>query len=131
MRKLFHWQGGGLSLKQRLLLILNIVLLLAMAASLFGVRAMAGTLESLTAAERFRGGGEIRFAQLACFLPVDQGKTEEDIQKFRLSLDGTLTEQSLEAPENGSLYLDAYSGGRGGGDGPGCADDPDPHPGRI
>ncbi len=110
MRKLFHWQGGGLSLKQRLLLILNIVLLLAMAASLFGVRAMAGTLESLTAAERFRGGGEIRFAQLACFLPVGEGKTEDDIYSFQQSLDSKMLEQSLEAPEGGSLYIDAYCG---------------------
>ncbi len=95
--------------KQWFLLILNIVLLLAMAASLFGVRRMGHTLESLTAARRFGGEGEIRFAQLACYLPVDQGKTVEDIYTFRQSLEAKLVEQSLEAPENGSLIIDAYS----------------------
>ena len=100
----------GFGFKQWFLLVLNVVLVVASLASLAGLRLVSGTLSTLSAAERFQGGSETRFSQLACFLPVDQGKTEEDIQKFRLSLDGTLTEQSLEAPENGSLYLDAYSG---------------------
>ncbi len=100
----------GFGFKQWFLLVLNVVLVVASLASLAGLRLVSGTLSTLSAAERFQGESETRFSQLACFLPVDQGKTEEDIQKFRLSLDGTLTEQSLEAPENGSLYLDAYSG---------------------
>lgn len=100
----------GFGFKQWFLLVLNVVLVLASIASLAGLRLVSGTLSTLSAAERFQGESETRFSQLACFLPVGQGKTEEDIQKFRLSLDGTLTEQSLEAPENGSLYLDAYSG---------------------
>lgn len=54
------------------------------------------------------GESETRFAQIACYLPVGQGKTEEDIQSFRQGLDAKFTEQSLEAPENGSLYVDAY-----------------------
>ena len=69
----------GFGFKQWFLLIWNIMLLLAMAASLFGVRRMSHTLESLTAAGRFGGESETRFAQLACYLPVDQGKKLEDI----------------------------------------------------
>jgi len=99
----------GFGFKQWFLLILNIVLLLAMAASLAGVRVMSTTLDALTAAERFGGGGEVRFAQLACYLPVDQGKTEEEINTFRQTLSAKLVEQSLDAPENGSLTIDAYS----------------------
>lgn len=100
----------GFGFKQWFLLVLNVVLVLASIASLVGLRLVSGTLSTLSAAQRFQGESETRFSQLACFLPVGQGKTEEDIQKFRLSLDATLTEQSLEAPENGRLYLDAYSG---------------------
>ena len=100
----------GFGFKQWFLLTLNVVLVLASIASLIGLRLVSGTLPTLSAAERFQGEGETRFSQLACFFPVGGGKAEEDIFKFRLSLDATLTEQSLEAPENGSLYLDAYSG---------------------
>lgn len=96
--------------KQWFLLILNIVLVLAVIAALAGVRFLSNTLESLTAAERFRGGGEIRFAQLACYLPEGQKKSEDDIWSFRQSLDTKMVEQSLEAPEGGRLYLDAYCG---------------------
>lgn len=114
MRKpdLFRRAGGairGFSFKQWFLLILNVVLLAAMTASLVGLGAVSSALDSVGAADRFRGGGEMRFAQLACFMPVDQGKTEEEILQFRQTLDSKLVEQSLEAPENGSLYIDAYS----------------------
>lgn len=96
--------------KRVLFIVLNAVLLLAMLAALLGVRAMGHTLSTLSAGERFQGENELRFAQLACFMPVGQGKTAEDILKFHISLEATLTEQSLEAPESGSLYRDAYSG---------------------
>ncbi len=100
----------GFGFKQWFLLIVNIVLVLASLACALGLRAVGGTLQSLTAARRFQGGSETRFAQTACFLPVDGGKTEDDIRSFRQTLDTKLVEQSLEAPENGSLYIDAYSG---------------------
>ena len=71
---------------------------------------IAGTLESIHAADRFRGDNEMRFAQLACFMPEDSGKTEEDIRLFHQTLDQKLIDASLEAPEGASLYTDAYSG---------------------
>lgn len=73
-------------------------------------QAVAGTLESIHAADRFRGDNEMRFAQLACFMPEDGGKSEEDIRLFHQTLDQKLTDASLEAPEGASLYTDAYSG---------------------
>ena len=42
-----------------------------------------GTLDSIHAADRYRGDNEMRFAQIAAFLPVDGGKAEEDIFLFR------------------------------------------------
>ena len=100
----------GFGFKQWLMTVLIAVLLLSSSASLAGLRIVRHTLVSMTAADRFRGGTETRFAQIGCFLPVGQGKSEEDIFKFRQTLDSKLVEQSLEAPENGSLYLDAYCG---------------------
>lgn len=93
-----------------LLLGVNLLLLAAMGMSLAGLGRMRSTPSTLSAAQRFQGEGETRFAQLACYLPVDQGKTVEDIFTFRQALEGKLVEQSLEAPENGSLTIDAYCG---------------------
>lgn len=70
---------------------------------------ITGQLPSLDAAERWRGSSEMRFAQIACFLPADTPKGEEDILQFRRTLDQKLTEASLTAPSSGSLYADAYS----------------------
>ena len=109
MRKLF----GGLKrpgFKQLLLLALNLALVAGTAGALAGFGAVSGTLEALTAAERFRGQGETRFAQLGCYFPVGGGKSEEDILTFREKLDGKMVEQSLEAPEGGSLHIDTYYG---------------------
>ena len=100
----------GFGFKQWFLIIVNVVLILAAAASLAGLRMVGGTLEALTAAERFQGDSDLRFAQIACYLPVGDGKTEDDLYTFHQSLDSRLVEQSLEAPENGKLYLDAYCG---------------------
>lgn len=68
-----------------------------------------GRLDSLDAADRWRGSNEMRFAQVACFVPVDAGKTKDDIYQFRRTLDQKLVEASLTAPEGGSLYRDAWS----------------------
>lgn len=66
-------------------------------------------LESQEAAERFQGENETRFAQISAFFPVGEGKVLSDIYSFRESLETSLTEASLEAPEGGSLWIDAYS----------------------
>lgn len=100
----------GFGPRRWILLAVNLLLLLACAASLVGLHRISSTLETTTAARRFQGESDTRFAQLACFLPVGQGKTVEDILAFRQSLEGKFLEQSLEAPEGGSLYVDAYSG---------------------
>lgn len=99
----------GFGFKQWFLLILNVVLVAAATASLIGLGAVSRTLDSVRASETFRGESDMRFAQIACFFPVGMGKEESDILAFRETLDAKLLEQSLEAPENGSMYLDAYS----------------------
>lgn len=100
---------AGFGWKRWLLLALNVVLVLACGACAVGLQMVSTTLDT-SAARRFRGDSDTRFAQLACFLPVGQGKTAEEIASFRRELEAKFEEQSLEVPENGSLYVDAYSG---------------------
>ena len=100
----------GFGFKQWFLLVLNLALVLGSVGCFLGLGRVSGTLESLTAAGRFLGEGDTRFAQLACYLPVDDGKTEEAIFSFRQELESQMVEQSLEAQEGGRLYIDAYSG---------------------
>ena len=67
-------------------------------------------LDSVAAADRWRGENELRFAQIGCFLPVDSPKNEEDIMIFRRTLDQKLLDSSLHAADGTCLYADAYSG---------------------
>lgn len=67
-------------------------------------------LPTLNAANTWAGKSGQPFVQLACYLPNDQQIKQEDIWTFRQTLEGKLTEAALEAPENGSLYTDAYAG---------------------
>lgn len=99
----------GVSLQAKLLTAVNFALLLVFAASALGLYTVSSSFETVTAARRFSGESGIRFAQLACFLPVGEEKTEEDIWSIRQSLKAKFVEQSLEAPEGGSLFIDAYS----------------------
>ena len=58
----------------------------------------------------YQSSDNMRFAQVSCFLPADQTKTEADIQSFHQTLDAEMVTASLTAPEGGSLYDDAWSG---------------------
>lgn len=90
--------------------ILNLVLLLLVGICALVFAYVAGTLDSIHTADRWRGDSDMRFAQVACFLPVDSPKSEGDILTFRQTLDQKLVDASLEAEEGKSLYADAYSG---------------------
>ena len=90
--------------------IVNLILVVLVLVCLAVFLSIRGTLDSIHAADRYRGDNEMRFAQIAAFLPVDGGKAEEDIFLFREVLNQKLVDASLEAPEGASLYTDAYSG---------------------
>lgn len=70
---------------------------------------MASRLASQRADERFRGESDERFAQVSAFFPAGKGIDRSGVNTFRKSLEGSLTEASLEAPETGSLWMDAFS----------------------
>lgn len=70
---------------------------------------LCGTLESQKAAERFAGEGLERAAQVTAFFPRGTGFDENRLNDLRISVDAELEEASLTAPENGTLFVDAYS----------------------
>ena len=88
----------------------NGLLTLLAAVCLLLQSAVCSALPTLNAANTWAGESGQSFVQLACYLPHDKPVSEEDVWTFRQTLDGKLTEASLEAPENGSLYTDAYAG---------------------
>jgi hypothetical protein len=84
--------------------------LLLLSASCFAAfSVLGGLLLSQRAAERFRGENKERFEQVSVFFPVGKGTDEPGIRAFREKLEDKLREASLKAPENGSLWADAYS----------------------
>lgn len=69
----------------------------------------SGKLESQKAAQRWTGDSETRFNQMSCYLSDTDELGLNDIYEFRQKLEAKLVESSIEAPENGSLYVDAWS----------------------
>mgnify|MGYP002518147700 FL=1 len=68
------------------------------------------TLPTQSAADVWRGDSEERFAQVSAFLPVDGKLTLDSVRSFRMTLEEQFVQNSMEAPEGGKLYTDAYSG---------------------
>lgn len=95
-KKWIFWSINGL------LALLAMVFLLLM-------HSVCTALPTLHAAETWAGESEMQFAQVACYLPNDQMLEEQQIWEFRQTLEKQLTEASLVAPENGSLYTDAFA----------------------
>ena len=96
--------------KQIILGALFLLLALLTAACWITFSLMGGKLQSQQAAEQFRGESEQRFAQASAYFPVSDGKEISAVYTFRQALEKALTEASLEAPEGGQLWMDAYSG---------------------
>ena len=92
----------------RFLIVNGGLLLLALVCFLVS-RSFSGTLESQRAAARWAGDGELTFTQLSCFMSEDDSLGLGDIYAFRQTLQTKLTQASITAPENGSLFTDAWS----------------------
>lgn len=95
------------SVVRALILTAAFVLAVLCTAALYG--RWAGLLQSQRAAERFRGESRQPFAQATAMYPAGEGTDRQGIYEFQKSLNAKLLEASLEAPENGSLYMDAWS----------------------
>ena len=96
--------------KKRLrLLFINAPLLILAVVCFIVSSGYSGKLTSQLAAQRWTGESDIRFNQLSCYLSDTDELGLDDIYEFRQKLDSKLVESSIEAPENGSLYVDAWS----------------------
>lgn len=96
--------------KKWILFWVNASLAVLAALCLFGLIRVCSALPTMNAAESWAGESEMAFAQLACYLPADQKVEQTDVFSFRQTLRTKLNEASMEAPEKGSLFTDAYSG---------------------
>lgn len=96
--------------KKILLLCLNVVLVLLTLLCAAKLTEYRNLLLTQKAAERWRGDSEERFAQVSVFLPVDQKIGEDEVRTFHQTMDEAMIATSLEAPEGGSLWQDAYCG---------------------
>ena len=96
--------------KKLLLLCLNVVLVLLTLLCAAKLTEYRNLLLTQKAAERWRGDSEERFAQVSVFLPVDQKIGEDEVRTFHQTMDEAMIAASLEAPEGGSLWQDAYCG---------------------
>lgn len=102
---------AGRKPRKNQILILCVAGALAIAAAVCALAgsAQGGALEAQKAAVRFRGESKERFAQVSAFFPVGKETDLAAVRTFRSSMEGKLLAASLEAPENGSLWQDAYS----------------------
>lgn len=85
------------------------ILVLLCVACLLAHHAVPSALLSQTCAERFQGESDMAFAQFSYFTTAYEGKTLEDMYKYRQSVSEKLTENSLSAPEGGRLITDCWS----------------------
>lgn len=92
-----------------ILLCVNAALALISAVCFAVCFSFPGRLQSQFAAERWTGESELRFEQLSCFMSERDTLGVGSIYEFRTKLREKLTAASIEAPENGSLFSDAWS----------------------
>jgi len=88
---------------------INILLIISAIACLVSGSGLKKTLPSQEMSARWGYGSDISFAQVSCFMPVGSEMDESAIFELRKSIDSKLLEASIDPPETGSLYTDAYS----------------------
>lgn len=95
----------------RLVLLIACLIQAALSGFCWGMLARTcDTLPTQSAADVWRGNSDERFAQVSAFLPVDGKLTLDSVRSFRMTLEEQFVQNSMEAPEGGKLYTDAYSG---------------------
>ena len=88
----------------------NALLLVLALICVFLSHRVTTALPTLNAAKTWAGQSGERFAQVACYLPHEAPVTEDQVFSFRRTIEESFRSSSMEAPEGGSLYTDAYSG---------------------
>ena len=98
--------------KKRIIILaaVNTVLLLLVAACLLSINKYSHTLLSQQAAKYWAGDRQERFAQVSAFMPETNLAQLSSVMSFRSTLDGKIADTGMELPEEGYLWVDAYSG---------------------
>ena len=71
--------------------------------------AVSNCLSSQKAAQRWKGAGELDFAQVSCFMPPHGQITLDDIYKFRNDMAQKLKGAGFDLEKDTGLYRDAWS----------------------
>ena len=95
--------------KKLILFAADLVLLLAALACFLGIHRLSRLLPSQLEAERWRGGSDIEYAQISCFIPVDETVTRDQIGAFREEMAKKLHEAALDIDTDDVLSADAWS----------------------
>ena len=98
-----------LGIKKLIFLAVNIALALAAAACFIGISSLSRLLPSQHEAERWQGASETKYAQLSCFIPVDETVSLNEIGAFREALVKKLHEAAIDVGTEDVLSVDAWS----------------------
>lgn len=99
----------ALGKKKLIFIAVELALLLAAAGCFVGIHALSRMLPSQLAAERWQGESEQTFAQISCFIPVDETVTLNEIGVFREAAMTKLHEAALDITSDAVLMADAWS----------------------
>ncbi len=95
--------------KRLLWLLLCLALTLGALFCLWRIRGLSRALPAQQAAERWQGESERSFAQVSCFVPVDEALSQNQIYAFRGALLDELKEASLDGEGTDGLWRDCWS----------------------
>ncbi len=95
--------------KKLILFAADLVLLLAALGCFLGIHRLSRLLPSQLEAERWRGGSDIEYVQVSCFIPVDETVTLSQIGAFREAMATKLHEAALDVDTDDVLTADAWS----------------------
>ena len=90
-------------------LLFCLLLTLGALVCLWRVYGLGHGLPAQLAAERWQGEGETRFAQVSCFVPVDEALSQNQIYAFRGKMMDELSKAALDADGTDGLWRDAWS----------------------
>lgn len=105
MKNFFHAIGR----KKLIVISLLLVMALAGAVCFIGVHSLSNLLPSQLAAERWQGNSEQSFAQISCFIPVDETVNLNAVATFREAAATKLHEAALDIASDDILMVDAWS----------------------
>lgn len=98
-----------LGVKKLIFFAVCLVLLLAALGCFLGIQRLSRLLPSQLEAERWQGGSDVEYAQISCFIPVDETVTLNQIGTFREEMAKKLHEAALDIDTEDILTADAWS----------------------